>query len=110
MFSKSYCFLQVYQQNSNLKAEVAKLKSSEKTLLNKLEKSKEKYDRLSQCFENSCSKAEQIMDQLEETKSYFEILPFLKKFIKVFVIYVNIYIHFKRGIAMGIKKVWKLDG
>ena len=89
MLSKSYCFLQVYQQNSNLKTEVAQLKSSEKNLLNELEELKEKYNRL----KNSHSKAEQIMDQLEETKSNFEALPFLTKYIKVHVV---TYIRLKR--------------
>ena len=102
MFSKSYCFLQVYQQNSNLKAEVARLKSSEENLSNELEKLKEKYDSLSQDFENSHSKAEQIMDQLEETKSHFETLPFLTKYIKV---RTYCYIHFKKRDQKGINKI-----
>ena len=66
--------LQVYKQNVELKAEVTQLKSSEK--LKELEQLKEKYDSLSQDFDNS----EKIMDQLEETKSNFENLPLLKNY------------------------------
>ena len=89
--------IQVNQQNSSLKAEVAQLKSSKKELLNELKLWKEKYSSLSQNFKKSCSKADLLMDQLEKTKSNFENLPFLKKY-KV-LLCTNI----------EIKIVWKQD-
>ena len=85
--------MQVYQQNSDLKADIARLKSSEKNLLNELKLLKEKYSSL----EKSRSNAELIMDQLEETKSNFENLPFLKKY-KVLLL---------REVYVEIKNVWK---
>ena len=89
--------MQVYQQNSDLKAEVAQLKSSEENLSNELKLLKEKYSSLSQDFEKSRNNAELIMDQLEETKSNFVNLPFLKNY-KVLLL---------REVYVEIKNVWK---
>ena len=78
-------FLQVYKQNTTLKAEVSQLKSSKKQLSNEFSELKDKYQSLSQDFEKMTfiNEAEQVMDQLEEilieVKLNFTKLPFLTK-------------------------------
>lgn len=76
-----YCFVQVCEQNTNLKAEVIQLRSSKKQLSSELGRLKHE-EFVKSTFINE---AEGIMEQLEgtllETKS---TLPFLKKH-KVYV-------------------------
>ena len=99
-------FLQVHEQNTTLKAEVSRLKSSKKQLSSELSKLKDKYESLSQDFEKMpfIDEAEQAMDQLEEIliemKSKFTKSPKHKVYLLCFghpycilSVYIHIYVH-----------------
>ena len=70
---------------------MTRLKSSEKNLTNELEKSTEKYISLSQEFVTFISKAEGLMDQLEETMSKLPLFKY-KVHIRIYVYALATYV------------------